>query len=79
MVTCQSGQSKSLNPNPKPNLACLRNYPVHLSTSHYNCPDFDRPDFVRTPLRTAIGLYGYFTLLYFDRKKYRFFCINESN
>ena len=30
-------------------LPFLQNYPVHLSTSHYSCPDFDCPDFVRTP------------------------------
>jgi len=31
-----------------------RNYPVHLTTSHYNCPGFDCPDFIQTPLITVL-------------------------
>jgi len=30
-------------------LAFLQDYPVHLSTSHYNCSGFDCPDFIQTP------------------------------
>jgi len=49
-VTCQNLDSQnSLTLTITP--AFLRNYPVHLSTSHYKnySPGFDCPDFVRTP------------------------------